>query len=275
MTGGSAYRDFWAEVGEQFPDLGGAASTRYYADNEQRLFRDHFGPLENLRILKTDLWDEAKNTRILVWASRQGARTYGVDISAPTVRQARSAFDTDPTTEGRLRGSVGDVRDLPFADASFAAIYSMGTIEHFDETERAVAEMARVLTPGGRAIIGVPNRYDPFLRPALVAALQAVGLYGYGVEKSYSRSALKRMVENAGLEVVAETAILFIPGWLRMLDLACHTWCRPLTTVTGALVRPFVWLDRHIPALRKHGYLLATVAMKPVTRPQQWTAGAP
>ena len=66
-----------------------------------------------------------------------------------------------------------------------------------------------------------------------------------------------------GFTVVAETAILFIPGWLRMLDLACHSWCRPLAAVTGALVRPFVFLDRHVPAVRRHGYLLATVVMKP------------
>ena len=83
------------------------------------------------------------------------------------------------------------MRDLPFRDASFDAIYSMGTIEHFDETERAVEEMARVLKPGGRAIVGVPNRHDPFLRPLLATALQAVGLYGYGYEKSYSRRALR------------------------------------------------------------------------------------
>jgi SAM-dependent methyltransferase len=176
------------------------------------------------------------------------------------VIQARAAFDAGP---GALQGAVGDVRDLPFRDASFDAIYSMGTIEHFAETERAVEEMARVLKPGGRAIVGVPNRYDPFLRPLFAALLQAVGLYGYGYEKSYSRRALKQMLEKAGLHVVAETAILFIPGCLRMLDLACHSWCRPFAVVTGALVRPFVFLDRHIPAVRRHGYLLATVAMKP------------
>jgi SAM-dependent methyltransferase len=247
-------------VGGSFPDLGGAVSTRYYSDNEQRLFTEHFPALEGLKILKTDLWDEAKNTRILVWASRQGARTYGIDISQPTVIQARAAFDAGP---GTLQAAVGDVRDLPFLDASFDAIYSMGTIEHFDQTERAVQEMARVLKAGGRAIVGVPNRYDPFLRPLFAALLQAVGLYGYGYEKSYSRRALKQMLERAGLNVVAETAILFIPGWLRMLDLACHAWCRPCARVTGALVRPFVFLDRHIPAVRRHGYLLATVATKP------------
>lgn len=261
----SSYRDFWTGVGERFPDLAGAASTRYYSDNERRLFTDHFPSLEGLTILKTDLWDEAKNTRILAWASRQGARTYGVDISPPIVRQARRAFGV--TADGRpaLRNAIGDVRDLPFADASFDAIYSMGTIEHFDETTRAVGEIARVLKPGGRAIIGVPNRYDPFLRPLFVSGLHAIGLYGYGYEKSYSRRALRRMLEDAGLRVVAETAILFIPGWLRMLDLACHAWWPPLTSITAALVRPFVFLDRHIPAVRRHGYLLATVVTKPTS----------
>ena len=188
-----AYRRFWADVGATFPDLGGAASTRFYADNERRLFSEHFPPLDGLRILKTDLWDEARNTRILAWASERGARAYGVDISEPIASQARRAF-----AGTALRCAVSDVRDLPFRDASFDAIYSMGTIEHFDETERAVAEIARVLKPGGRAIIGVPNRHDPFLRPLLAAALQATGLYAYGYEKSYSRRALRDMLRRAG-----------------------------------------------------------------------------
>jgi len=70
------------------------------------------------------------------------------------------------------------------------------------------------------------------------------------------------MLERAGLRVTAETAILFIPGGLRILDLACHAWCRPLSGLTAALVWPFVFVDRHVPAVRKHGYLLATVVTK-------------
>ena len=104
------------------------------AANEQRLFTEHFPPLPGLRILKTDLWDEAKNTRILAWAGARGAVAYGVDISAPTVLQAHAAFPS--TTSARLRSAIADVRDLPFPDNAFDAIYSMGTIEHFDDTER-------------------------------------------------------------------------------------------------------------------------------------------
>jgi SAM-dependent methyltransferase len=258
----SVYQRFWAGVGERFPDLGGAASTRYYAANEERLFAEHLAPLDGLRILKTDLWDEAKNTRILAWAAHRGARPFGVDISEPTARQAHAAFTGAPSP---LRAAAADVRALPFRDASFDAIYSMGTIEHFEETEQAVREMVRVLKPGGRAIIGVPNRHDPFLRPLMATVMQAVGLYAYGYEKSYSRRALREMLQRAGLAVTAETAILFIPGGLRIVDLVCHSWCRPLSVLTGGMVAPFVWLDQHVRWVRRHGYLLATVAVKPVS----------
>jgi len=261
------YRRFWDQVGSNFPDLAGALSTDYYAECERRLFDDHFTPLGGLKILKTDLWDEAKNTRILAWAAAHGACAYGIDLAAPTVAGARETFRAARTT---LRAAVADVRALPFPDGSFDAIYSMGTIEHFAETETAVAEITRVLRPGGRAIIGVPNRLDPFLRPLLVRLMIAFGLYAYGEEKSYSRRALRNMLERAGLQVVAETGILFIPGWLRMLDLACECWCRPLRTVVRPLVRPFIWIDRHVPAVRRHGYLLATVVRKRAdTQPRQ------
>ncbi len=92
MTPESAYRDFWAGVGDRFPDLGGAASTDYYARNEQRLFEEHFPPLPGLTILKTDLWDEAKNTRILAWASAHGAKAFGVDISPPAPEEPRDGL---------------------------------------------------------------------------------------------------------------------------------------------------------------------------------------
>src|ERR671913_569330 len=89
---GAAEREFWHRVGDEFPDLGGAASTRAYREDEIRLLREYLGPLSGRRLLKTDLWDEAKNTRILQWAAAEGAQVYGIDLSAPTVRQARAGF---------------------------------------------------------------------------------------------------------------------------------------------------------------------------------------
>ena len=257
----ATYRRFWDGVGRDFPVLTGAASTDYYFRNETRLLSEQLPTLAGCRLLKSDLWDEAKNTQILQWAAARGARVFGVDVSPAIVGQARAAFGPTP-----LGASVADVRRLPFGDDSFDAIYSMGTIEHFAESEAALVEMIRVLRPGGRIVLGVPNRHDPFGRPILVAALSRFGLYAYGFEKSYSRRQLREMLQRSGVEVVAETGILFMPGWLRMLDLALHSWCPPLAFVTRPAVAGCAWLDRHVPLVRRHGYLLASVGVKPERR---------
>ena len=50
-----------------------------------------------------------------------------------------------------------------------------------------------------------------------------------------------------------------------MLDLVCHTRVRALAKLTGWLVQPFRWLFRHVPPVRRHGYLIACVVSKPVS----------
>ncbi len=260
----AAYRDFWTGVGDSFPDLGGAFSTTIYREDERRLFREHLEPLAGARILKTDLWDEAKNTRILRWAATRGARCAGIDISEPIARAARMGFDAASL---HLSGVVADVRAIPYREGSFDAVYSMGTVEHFDDSAVAIREIYRVLKPGGRAIIGVPNRLDPFLRPLLAWVLQRLGLYDYGYERSFTRTGLRELCRGAGFEVHDETGILFMPGWLRMLDLACWVWLRPLARLTRLALEPFAALSRRFPGLRRHGYLIAAVAVRPEVRP--------
>jgi SAM-dependent methyltransferase len=161
---------------------------------------------------------------------------------------------------------VSDVRALPFRTDAIELIYSMGTIEHFPDVEVAVREIFRVLKPGGTAIIGVPNKLDPFLRPLLVHVLNALGLYAYGMEKSFTPAGLRRLLESSGFRVTGTTGILFMPGWVRMLDLLCHTRVPALAKLTGWLVQPFRWLFRHVPPVRRHGYLIACVVSKPAAR---------
>ena len=51
-----------------------------------------------------------------------------------------------------------DVRKLPFADGKFDGVVAFSILEHLkaDELREAVAELARVLEPGGRLLVGCP-----------------------------------------------------------------------------------------------------------------------
>ena len=76
----------------------------------------------------------------------RGANVSGLDLSSEMVDQAKELF---PEVEFR----VGDMLALPLKDGSVEAVISFYSIVHFDseQTERAFAEMARVLAPGGQA----------------------------------------------------------------------------------------------------------------------------
>jgi len=256
----SGVRAFWDRTGEHLPPFFDAPSTEFYRDCEIRLFETYFPDLKGKRIFKTDLWDEAKNTRILAWADERGAEVFGIDISPTIVRVARRSF----TARGHRPGlAVSDLRFISASTGAFDFLYSMGTIEHFREYRMALAECFRVLKPGGRAVIGVPNRFDPFLRPALVGVLNLAGRYAYGFEKSFSWRSLERMLTGAGFRVLDRTGILFIPGWLRMLDLYVHVRNRRSNAWMRPFVAPFAALSRRYPRIGRYGYLIAGVVEKP------------
>jgi SAM-dependent methyltransferase len=254
----SEYHRFWEDMGCGFPSLKDAPSTALYRMGEQDLFKDFKLELRDKALFKTDLWDEAKNTEILLWAAEQGAKVYAADISGPMVWRAKRCLGG----HGRCL-AVGDLRRLPFQDGSMDLIYSMGTIEHFPEYREALKELYRILKPGGRALIGVPNKLDPFLRPLMVGLLNLVKAYDYGMELSFTPAQLRRELEAVGFEYQATSGLLFIPGWMRMLDLLFHTRSPRLTCLTKPWVKLFSTLHRRFPAVRRHGYLLAMLAQKP------------
>ena len=60
-----------------------------------------------------------------------------------------------------VRFVVGDARFLPFAAARFGAVYSYSVLQHFspESARQAVAEIGRVLEPGGRAKVQMPTAF--------------------------------------------------------------------------------------------------------------------
>jgi SAM-dependent methyltransferase len=79
---------------------------------------------------------------------------WGLDFERERVREAARRL-------GPQRLLVGAGEALPFPDASFDLVLSSEVIEHVRDDRLAVAEMARVLRPGGRAVIFCPNRWYP------------------------------------------------------------------------------------------------------------------
>ena len=76
----------------------------------------------------------------------------GVDISEAMVeRAARRAEETG--LAGRVRFEVGDVGVLPFADRAFDGVVSTLSLHHWPDPSRGLAEIHRVLRPGGEARI--------------------------------------------------------------------------------------------------------------------------
>jgi SAM-dependent methyltransferase len=75
--------------------------------------------------------------------AERGATPIGLDFSKEMIAIAKRMFP-------RIDFREGDAQNLPFADASFDRVVANFSLLHLTEPERAMAEAARVLKPGGR-----------------------------------------------------------------------------------------------------------------------------
>jgi SAM-dependent methyltransferase len=117
-----------------------------YEDAFARLAAQSIGPLLDALQLKRGarLLDAACGAGALAAeAARRGIQARGVDFSAAMVALAKERHS-------KLRFEEGDVEALPFPDACFDGVAMNFGLLHLDQPERALAEAARVLKPGGR-----------------------------------------------------------------------------------------------------------------------------
>jgi SAM-dependent methyltransferase len=254
-------REHWEKVAQQMPDLFPASSTQYYRHCEIALIKRSFGDLRGKRVLKLDLWNEAVNTRILNWMQSEGAEVYGIDISYTTTSRA---YQKSQSLMSPMHVAQADIRHLPFQSNSFDLVYTMGTIEHIDEYAEAVREVRRVLKDGGAAIIGVPHKWNIFLRPLLVTILSLFNKYPYSPEKSFSYGALRRVVEESGLRVRRRTGILALPGIIRMADIFFFTRRIFLHRLIPVFLWPFDYIETQWAWPGFFGYLIAVVVEKQI-----------
>jgi len=77
---------------------------------------------------------------------RAPSRLVGIDVDPQAVVAARRALNAERID---AEVHVADVRSLPFEDGSFDVVIDFGTLFHIARAEVGLAEISRVLTPGG------------------------------------------------------------------------------------------------------------------------------
>lgn len=162
-----------------------------------------FGPQGLYRAIPSLVWQCSPQVERVLGLVRPGARI--VDLGAGG---RRITPDTVCVDFLRLSSTdvIGDVARLPFRDGCADLVYGTGLLEHVVDERAVLAEMARILRPGGLAHLEVPFLEQYHDDPIDVRRTTAPGL------------ALS--LEAAGFEVVAQGAhigptVTLLNAWAR------------------------------------------------------------
>ncbi|HWM21481.1 MAG TPA: class I SAM-dependent methyltransferase [Ilumatobacteraceae bacterium] len=157
-------------------------------------------------------------------AARRGGRVVALDYAADEVVQTRATVgamvEADEITVDDFAGVLrGDATRLPFADGSFEVVITSEVLEHIQDDVAAIAEMARVLAPGGTFAATVPSWFPEKVNWMLSDEYHAPKSAG-GHVRIYTLTELRAKLRAAGLDVTGShhAHALHSPyWWLRCL----------------------------------------------------------
>jgi len=124
-------------------------------------------------------------------ARRLGWRAVGLEVSPAAARRATETIRTAVV-------AVGDAKHIPFADDCFDVVTLWDVLEHLPAPHAAMAELARVLRPGGRLVLTTGDV------GSLAARVSGVHWHLYTLPEHvcfYSREGLRRLFAAHGLRV--------------------------------------------------------------------------
>jgi SAM-dependent methyltransferase len=171
---------------------------------------------------------------------KAGARVVALDRDAAELGDVAGMFAAlAPEVPPAAGASAvrGDAYRLPFADASFDKIIAAEVLEHLPEDGRAMAELARVLKPGGLIAVTVP-RWGP--EKVCWALSDEYHANEGGHIRIYKAAQLRRRLMRQGLEPVGRhhAHALHAPYWWLKCAVGVHKSDHPLVT---AYHRLLVW----------------------------------
>ena len=195
-------------------------------------------------------------------AMRRGAIVTALDADAAEVKDVswlmKGLSDEDPSviaSGGTGAALVGNALRLPFADGTFDRVIAAEVLEHIPEDREAIAELVRVLRPGGTIAITVPRWWPELVTWALsddyhnkpgghiriyrssvlVDRCEAAGLTRYGSHHAHSlHSAYWWLRAAVGVDN-AEHPLVRAYHKVLVWDITAHT---PFTRVPEAVLNP-------------------------------------
>jgi ubiquinone/menaquinone biosynthesis C-methylase UbiE len=192
----------------------------------------------------------------VIEAARRGIPSVGCDLSLESMRTAKR-FAEAQGVAARCMFVVATVETLPFADQTFGAVAGVAVLEHVPDDEATIAEVARVVRPGGQVYFTVPNTLDD--APLLLRPFYRRHDRWVGHLRHYSSDQLELKCGAAGLR---HKQTLYTAHWEKVVQLGTHL---VLSRLGVAHDRLWWWLEkldaRH--GSRASGLHLHMILVKP------------
>jgi ubiquinone/menaquinone biosynthesis C-methylase UbiE len=173
----------------------------------------------------------------------------------------------------RINANVGDIHRLDFADSSMDLIVAIGVLPWIADRELALREIARVLAPGGHAILNANNRHrlnhllDPTHMPVLAGCKRRLKVFleNSGLKKvsnipgtaNHTSAEFDRLLLAAGLVKTKQTMVGFGPFTFLNVGIVPNVIGVPLNRVLQKAA------NAGVPLLRSTGTQYLVVGRKP------------